>query len=611
MAKGSPMGIVTGLDIIKDPLAATLFKSLTSRSQGSLMHEQVSGGTAVALARIPKNVRCHKDSKKNVTPSQEGHISIRTPDQEVGMVHIRAAERLETHRQSLLHKMPKSANALGNIQHSLNPALRPLLKQWARDLHILTSRHIAKQISNHCNQQQIVDSVNQIVRKWALEGPSTFPIALGPIDDESSLFNPTPANGETQDCIDSTSHRLVLGAMSFIVYCDHTVPLNSVCDIFLQLTDQSIKNPETNIRLAWAAVTLGNQLLVGLCRCFEATCTCATQQTGDILNSLKNSQTQIYCRERARNRDQATVLKQFQIDSTCVARQKARKLHPTLIDGELGIITAHCTTHGDLMAKVNFPTHGILEIPAEIAFIHPLEARENCTKTGPRFTLGDKITTLEGPAFSGIVHGFVTQMDSSSLILIWFNETDKYVQLRPDQIQLDDTALPTATPKAPPQGHHNTGQTCLSGCTLLANPSGGIQMREVRPGTFLINAKGKKVRVTNVYFSRESTVMVQISEHWHATITHPILDTKVHGWTQRNRGTSAKTIVTAAQWRTRRRNDTYRFTPMDVSSYQPLGPRVSQYLHSSSPQNLRKSGDMWRFSTENNQPVRSFDDTYS
>jgi len=54
-------------------------------------------------------------------------------------------------------------------------------------------------------------------------------------------------------------------------------------------------------------------------------------------------------------------------------------------------------------------------------------------------------------------------------------------------------------------------------------------MREVRPGTFLINTKGKKVKVTNVYFSRESTVMVQISAHCHATITHPMLDTKVHG----------------------------------------------------------------------------------
>jgi len=81
MAKGSSTGIVTGLDNLNDPLAALLFKSLTSRSQGSLMYEQASGGTAVALARIPKNVRCHKDSKKNMTPPQEGRISISTPDQ--------------------------------------------------------------------------------------------------------------------------------------------------------------------------------------------------------------------------------------------------------------------------------------------------------------------------------------------------------------------------------------------------------------------------------------------------------------------------------------------------------------------------------------------------
>jgi len=88
--------------------------------------------------------------------------------------------------------MPKSANALSNIQHSLNPELRPLLKQWACDFSILTSQQIAKQISNHCNQQQIVDSVGQIVRKWAIEGPSPFPIALGPIDDDLTLFYLTP-----------------------------------------------------------------------------------------------------------------------------------------------------------------------------------------------------------------------------------------------------------------------------------------------------------------------------------------------------------------------------------------------------------------------------------
>jgi len=289
MAKGSPMGIVTGLDIINDPLAATLFKSLTSRPQGSLMYEQTSGGTAVALARIPKNVRCHKDSKKNMIPPQEGRISIRTPDQEVGLIHNRAAERLEMHGQSPPHPMPRSANALGNIQHSLNPALRPLLGPWARELNASTSRQILKQISNHCSQQQIVDSVGQIVRRWTLGGPSPFPIALGHIDDTLSLFNLTLVNGVTQACTDSIAHRLLLGAMSFILYCDQLIPLTSVCDIFLQLIDTPIKDPAIDIRLAWGAVTLGNRLLVGLCQCFKPSYTCATQQTAEILTSLKTS----------------------------------------------------------------------------------------------------------------------------------------------------------------------------------------------------------------------------------------------------------------------------------------------------------------------------------
>jgi len=254
------MGIVTGLDIINDPLAATLFKSLTCRSQGNLMHELASGGATVALDRLPKNVRCHKDSKKYMTPSPEGQISIRTPDQDVGMLHTRAAERLETYGQSPVHKqIPKSANALGNIQHSLNPELRPLLKQWARDLSLLISR-------NHTSQQQIIDSVGQIVRKWAVEGPSPFPITLGPMDDDLTLFNLNPKDGVTQECMDSTSHRLLIGAMAIILYCDHTVPLGSICDIYLNLTEKAIATPVTNIRLASAAVTLGNRFLVGLCR---------------------------------------------------------------------------------------------------------------------------------------------------------------------------------------------------------------------------------------------------------------------------------------------------------------------------------------------------------
>ena len=133
-------------------------------------------------------------------------------------------------------------------------------------------------------------------------------------------------------------------------------------------------------------------------------------------------------------------------------------------------------------------------------------------------------------------------------------------------------------------------------------------MREVRPGTLLLNAKGKEVKVTNVYFSRESTVMVQISAHCHATITHPMVDTKGHRRWNRGRRISAKTIVTAAEWYTCRRHNIYRSTPMGSPPLQPLDHQVGHYLHPSSPQNLHKSGDMWGFSTEHNQPVRSFDD---
>jgi len=165
----------------------------------------------------------------------------------------------------------------------------------------------------------------------------------------------------------------------------------------------------------------------------------------------------------------------------------------------------------------------------------------------------------------GVVHGFVTQMDGSSTVLIWFNDMDQYVQLRPDQIQLDHTAPPTTIPLTPPQG----AGTRLSGCMLLANSSGGIPMREVYPGTLLINARGKPVKVTNVYFSRESTVMVQISAHCHATITHPLLDTKVHGRTHRNRRHSTKTIITAAEWYSRRNIDSYRSPPIGDPPTQP------------------------------------------
>jgi len=177
-----------------------------------------------------------------------------------------------------------------------NPALRPLLNNWAHELSLLTSRQIAKQIFNHCNQRQVVESVCQIIRKWTHDCASPFPIALGPIDSELPLFNLSPTNGETQECWNSISHRLLLGSMSFILSCDHTIPLNSVCDIFPQIIDTPIKDPATNIRLAWAVATLGTWLLVGLCQCPDDNCSCATQQTKEILYTLKESQGQMYCR---------------------------------------------------------------------------------------------------------------------------------------------------------------------------------------------------------------------------------------------------------------------------------------------------------------------------
>jgi len=184
----------------------------------------------------------------------------------------------------------------------------------------------------------------------------------------------------------------------------------------------------------------------------------------------------------------------------------------------------------------------------------------------------------------GVVHGFATQMDGSSTVLIWSNDTDKYVQLRPDQIQLGHTAPLASIPLTPSQGLSSTG-TYLSGCTLLANSSGGIPMREVRPGTLLINANVKPVRFTNVHFSRESAVMVQISAHCHATITHPLIDTKVHGRMHSNRRHSSKIVITAAEWHSRRNTDNYRFPPIGDPPTR-FKPHIDNHLHPSSPQNL-------------------------
>jgi len=72
----------------------------------------------------------------------------------------------------------------------------PSIGKIYNELHAMTSRQLAKQISNHCSQKQIVDSVTQIVRAWSHTGPSPFPIFLGPIDNKMSLFNPNTADAE-------------------------------------------------------------------------------------------------------------------------------------------------------------------------------------------------------------------------------------------------------------------------------------------------------------------------------------------------------------------------------------------------------------------------------
>ena len=142
---------------------------------------------------------------------------------------------------------------------------------------------MSKRISNHTPKHHIIDSIIQIVRKWAEDGPSPSPITLGPIDNPKLLFNLSLTDGVSQEFTDSTQHRLLVGAMAFILYCDHTVPLESICDIYLNLTEEAITSPETNIRMDWAAATLGNRLHVGLCMCLQEPCLCATPKTAETL----------------------------------------------------------------------------------------------------------------------------------------------------------------------------------------------------------------------------------------------------------------------------------------------------------------------------------------
>jgi len=59
--------------------------------------------------------------------------------------------------------------------------------------------------------------------------------------------------------------------------------------------------------------------------------------------------------------------------------------------------------------------------------------------------------------------------------------------------------------------------------------------------------EGKAGESHDVYFSVESSVMVQISEHCHTSITHPMLDAKQAERTQQNWKIPGKTIVAAAE----------------------------------------------------------------
>ena len=72
---------------------------------------------------------------------------------------------------------------------------------------------------------------------------------------------------------------------------------------------------------------------------------------------------------------------------------------------ELGFFKGCRTIHNDLMATVNFPTHGSLEILMDPNVITPPEARADWTETGPQFTLGDMICSLATPVTHGVVHG--------------------------------------------------------------------------------------------------------------------------------------------------------------------------------------------------------------
>ena len=165
----------------------------------------------------------------------------------MGLIHSRAADRVDAFGISPLQKGSLIGNALRNIQITPNPALRPLMTTSTRDLSQLTSRQIAKQTSNHCKPALIEESVCKIIRTWVDEGDSPLPISLGPIELDLSLFNLYTTKGKTQECVDSPSHRLLLGAMSFILNLEPGLSIDSACAIYYQLVMNPIQDPTTNI----------------------------------------------------------------------------------------------------------------------------------------------------------------------------------------------------------------------------------------------------------------------------------------------------------------------------------------------------------------------------
>ena len=124
------------------------------------------------------------------------------------------------------------------------------------------------------------------------------------------------------------------------------------------------------------------------------------------------------------------------------------------------------------MATVHFPILGSLEIPAEPTFIHVLEANHapNWTGTGPGFAMGDRIITSQEPAGQGVVHGYMTQEDGSTAVLIWLNETVKYIQIRPDHVQREIAALSKAGMETLPFEQPPPAQTHLRLHTLMPGP---------------------------------------------------------------------------------------------------------------------------------------------